>query len=101
LILATTGRKSIPQQMGMSNCFDSEIKVPNITTLASIGCVLKELSLFNDVERKQALKKKNFNIDIGIKKLLKISDRSRQDVDKVRKFVNTIMEIQEMDQKLN
>ena len=37
-------------------------------------------SLFNDVERKQALdalKKKHFNIDIGIKRLLKIIGRSR------------------------
>ncbi|CAJ0651103.1 10063_t:CDS:10, partial [Entrophospora sp. SA101] len=95
LILATTNEKSVLQQMDMSDCFNSEIEVPNINDLDSIEIVLKELALFNNDEREQALEILRQNhlikINIGIKKLLMIIEMSRQDVDKVDKFVSTIM----------
>nr|CAG8448754.1 3914_t:CDS:10 [Entrophospora candida] len=95
LILATTNEKSVLQQMDMSDCFNSEIEVPNINDLNSIEIVLKELALFNNDEREQALEILRQNhlikINIGIKKLLMIIEMSRQDVDKVDKFVSTIM----------
>ncbi|CAH1756549.1 5471_t:CDS:2 [Entrophospora sp. SA101] len=58
------------------------------------GSLCNHHSLPGIIHTKQALdalKKKHF--DVGIKKLLKIIDWSRQDVDKVHKFVNTIMGI--------
>ncbi|CAG8486068.1 1360_t:CDS:10 [Acaulospora morrowiae] len=93
LILATTNEKSVIEQMGMSDCFNSEIYVPNITDLSSIDVVLRELSLFNEDERSRVLDKLAGQVElkIGIKKLLMIIEMCRQDVDKVEKFTNTIL----------
>ncbi|CAG8566803.1 17083_t:CDS:2, partial [Dentiscutata heterogama] len=94
LILATTNEKSVLDDMNMSDCFNSEIYVPNITELSSVDVVLKELALFNDEERNRALnalKQGGVEMRIGIKKLLTIIEMSRQDVDKVDKFVSTIL----------
>ncbi|CAG8616139.1 9277_t:CDS:10 [Funneliformis mosseae] len=94
LIFATTNERSVLEQMNMSDCFNSEIYVPNIVELSCVDFVLKELTLFNDDERNRALsalQQDGFNLNIGIKKLLMIIEMSRQDVDKVDKFVSTIM----------
>ncbi|CAG8598288.1 35733_t:CDS:10 [Gigaspora margarita] len=94
LILATTNEKSVLDDMNMSDCFNSDIYVPNITELSSVDIVLKELTLFNDEERNRALnalKQGGVELRIGIKKLLTIIEMSRQDVDKVEKFVGTIL----------
>ncbi|CAG8670850.1 18051_t:CDS:10 [Dentiscutata erythropus] len=94
LILATTNEKSVLDDMNMSDCFNSEIYVPNITELSSVDVVLKELALFSDEERNQALnalKQGGVELRIGIKKLLTIIEMSRQDVDKVDKFISTIL----------
>ncbi|CAI2191442.1 11013_t:CDS:10, partial [Funneliformis geosporum] len=94
LIFATTNERSVLEQMNMSDCFNSEIYVPNIVELSFVDFVLEELALFNDDERNRALgalQQDGFNLNIGIKKLLMIIEMSRQDVDKVDKFVSTIM----------
>ena len=76
----------------MSDCFDSEIYIPNINESSSVDYVLKELELFNDNERNQVIDNlKEVELNIGIKKLLMIIEMSRQDVDnKMEKFVDTI-----------
>ncbi|CAG8562114.1 4008_t:CDS:10 [Diversispora eburnea] len=96
LIIATTNEKSVLEQMNMSDCFNSEIYVPHISELTAVDIVLQELTLFNDEERKRVLEilqEDEIKLKIGIKKLLMIIEMSRQDVDKVDKFVSTIMGI--------
>ncbi|RHZ57043.1 hypothetical protein Glove_395g6 [Diversispora epigaea] len=96
LIIATTNEKSVLEQMNMSDCFNSEIYVPHISELSAVDTVLQELTLFNDEERirvLEILQEDEIKLKIGIKKLLMIIEMSRQDVDKVDKFVSTIMGI--------
>src|SRR3954451_4471443 len=90
LILATTNFEQPDlKNLNMSDCFNSEIYVPNIDKLSSVDHVLKELNLFNDDERNQAISNlKEVKLNIGIKKLLMVIEMCRQDVDdKVKKFV--------------
>jgi vesicle-fusing ATPase len=53
------------------------------------------MELFNDQERSDALIElgtvENMTLSIGVKKLLMVIEMARQDVDKVNKFVNTIV----------
>jgi vesicle-fusing ATPase len=76
----------------MSDCFNEKIYVPNVNELSSVDHVLKELELFNDDERRQAISDlKGVELNIGIKKLLMIVEMCRQDVkNRVKKFVDTI-----------
>ncbi|CAG8702218.1 11086_t:CDS:10, partial [Ambispora leptoticha] len=96
LILATTTERSVLEQMDMIDCFNSEIYVPNVTDLTSVDAVLRELDLFNDQDRQRALQTLAENgfdkkLSIGIKKLLMIIEMSKQDVDRVDKFVTTLL----------
>ncbi|RIA79766.1 P-loop containing nucleoside triphosphate hydrolase protein [Glomus cerebriforme] len=93
LILATTNfKQSDLKDLSMSDCFNSEIYVPNIKELSSVDHILKELKLFDDNEKDRAISDlKEVKLNIGIKKLLMMIEMSRQDVDnKVEKFVDTI-----------
>ncbi|GBB92896.1 hypothetical protein RclHR1_20770002 [Rhizophagus clarus] len=93
LILATTNfGQSELKDLSMSDCFNSEIYVPNVNELESVDHVLKELKLFDDYEREQAISGlEGVELNIGIKKLLMIIEMCRQDVEnRVEKFVDTI-----------
>jgi len=74
--------------------------VPTIMDLLSVEIVLKELDLFDNNERNEALNRlqqegiDQKTLSIGVKKLLMITEMCRQDVDKVDKFVNTLMGLQ-------
>ncbi|KAL1922968.1 uncharacterized protein VTP21DRAFT_9344 [Calcarisporiella thermophila] len=97
LILATTAERSILEQMGMQEAFSASVHVPNITSLKAVEIVLRELGAFTDDERQRAmvlLRQHNLDrLNIGIKKLLMVIEMARQDVDKVDKFVNTLLGI--------
>jgi len=86
--------------MDMIDCFNSEIYVPTIMDLLSVEIVLKELDLFDNNERNEALNRlqqegiDQKTLSIWVKKLLMITEMCRQDVDKVDKFVNTLMGLQ-------
>ena len=80
----------------MSDCFNSEMYISNITDLKSISHVLDDAQLFSLEEKKEALERLSISgidqrISIGIKKLMMIIEMCRQDFDKVDKFVNTLM----------
>src|SRR5436190_18681777 len=87
--------------MNILDYFNAEIEIPNIKEVPFVDHVLKDLELFNDDERNQAKgkleilqKKGNFNLNIGIKRLLMVIEMSRQDSDnKVDKFVTTIEDL--------
>ncbi|CAO3592385.1 unnamed protein product [Absidia cylindrospora] len=94
LIIATTSQRKILKQMDMIDAFAAEIMVPTITSLSEVDIVLKEMELFDEQERSDALIElgtvENMTLSIGIKKLLMVIEMARQDSDKVNKFVNTI-----------
>jgi len=96
LILSTTNEKSVLENMDMSDCFNSELYISNIADLQSISHVLDDSQLFSPEEKREALERLRISgidqrISIGIKKLMMVIEMSRQDVDKVDKFVNTLM----------
>lgn len=81
--------------MGLSDTFDSELRVPPISSLHAMDHVLQELELFpSDQHRKRAirmLEDAGFggqddlspSLQIGIKKLLSIVEMARQEPDNV------------------
>ncbi|KAJ3211728.1 transport between ER and Golgi ATPase protein [Entophlyctis luteolus] len=114
LIVATTTHRNVLQEMDLTEAFNADIYVPSIQNLKSIetvitvgvACVLagfltlfnaKHINLFNDVERYTAMTHlkeawKDQQPSIGVKKLLMISEMARQDLDKVDKFVATVLD---------
>ena len=95
LIIATSSLRPILTDLGLSETFDSELRVPPITTLTALGYVLKDVELFaSGDERKQATQmmqdsgfggtdEYSSKLQIGIKKLLSIIEMARQEPDNV------------------
>ncbi|KAF9006666.1 vesicular-fusion protein SEC18 [Cyathus striatus] len=96
LVLATSSLRPILTDLGLSETFDSELRVPPVTSLRSLDYILREVELFpSDQERREAirmLQEAGFGSDdsglstklqIGIKKLLGIIEMARQEPDNV------------------
>ena len=82
--------------MDMSDVFNADLYVGNITDLGIAAKVVRDLGVFNTAELKRAfnmLAEHGFEekINIGVKKLMMICEMSRQDTDKVDKFVVTMV----------
>ncbi|KAF9464799.1 P-loop containing nucleoside triphosphate hydrolase protein [Collybia nuda] len=95
LIIATSSTRSILSDIGLSDTFDSEMRVPPIANLTALEYVLREVELFpSSDERREAihmLKEAGFagsddlssRLSIGIKKLLSMIEMARQEPDNV------------------
>ncbi|KAH9467261.1 hypothetical protein Pst134EB_002283 [Puccinia striiformis f. sp. tritici] len=78
------------QDMGMSDSFAADIRVPPIDTLRSLEIVIKDVGLFNDQGSynraitllDQAGFRGEGRLAVGIKKLLNIAEMCRQDEDR-------------------
>ncbi|TFY64705.1 hypothetical protein EVJ58_g2436 [Rhodofomes roseus] len=97
LILATSSLRPVLTDLGVSEVFDSELRVPPISSLRAVVRVLDELEIFpNDNERHQAISmlqqaglgsldtpedEGSSRLNIGVKKLLSIAEMSRQEPD--------------------
>ncbi|XP_037664658.1 vesicle-fusing ATPase isoform X2 [Choloepus didactylus] len=95
LIIGTTSRKDVLQEMEMLNAFSTTIHVPNIATGEQLLEALELLGNFKDKERitiAQQVKEKK--VWIGIKKLLMLIEMSLQmDPEyRVRKFLALLRE---------
>jgi vesicle-fusing ATPase len=78
--------------MDMSDAFNSDLYIPNISDLSSVQKIVTELKLFNDSEYEQAMSLMvrsglSDKLNIGIKKMMMITEMARQDEDKVEKLV--------------
>ncbi|PFH51344.1 hypothetical protein AMATHDRAFT_3193 [Amanita thiersii Skay4041] len=97
LIIATSSLRSILTDLGFSEIFDSELRVPPITSLGALENVLREVELFESrEERKRAMQMLEESglggvsgdgigtrLQIGIKKLLSIVEMARQEPENV------------------
>jgi len=95
LIIATSSLRPILTDLGLSETFDQELRVPPISSLRAMEHVLQELELFpSDQHRKRAirmLEDAGFaghddlspKLQIGIKKLLSIVEMARQEPENV------------------
>ncbi|XP_053555708.1 vesicle-fusing ATPase [Bombina bombina] len=79
LIIGTTSRKDVLQEMEMLDAFSTTIHVPNICTVQHLMEALELLGSFKDTERAFIAKQaKTQSIYIGIKKLLMLIEMSMQ-----------------------
>lgn len=104
LIIATSSMRSILGDLGLAEIFDSELRVPPITTLVALEYVLSEVELFeSNQDRKAAMgmiekagfrddydelherdgKSRLRSLQIGIKKLLSVVEMARQEPENV------------------
>ncbi|GBE79862.1 AAA-domain-containing protein [Sparassis latifolia] len=99
LVIATSSLRPVLTDLGLSESFDSEMRVPPISTLRAVDYVLRELELFKtDKERRHAiamLEQAGFgsaqddaeegmlSLNIGIKKLLGMVEMARQEPEAV------------------
>ncbi|XP_043911166.1 vesicle-fusing ATPase [Protopterus annectens] len=95
LIIGTTSRKDVLQEMEMLDAFSTTIHVPNISTGDQLIDALELLGSFKDSERATITKQvKGKKVWIGIKKLLMLIEMSLQmDPEyRVRKFLTLLKE---------
>lgn len=106
LVIATTSLRPVLSEVGLSEAFDSELRVPPISSLDSLEYVLREVSLFDrDDDRNaavQMLREAGFpqtsqevgtnGLHIGVKKLLSIIEMARQEPDNAaQRLVGALM----------
>ncbi|ORY49371.1 AAA-domain-containing protein [Rhizoclosmatium globosum] len=97
LIIGTTTHRDVLQQMDLSEAFNADMYIPSIQNLKAIETVVSGINLFSDTERFSAMTYlndawKDQQPSIGVKKLLMIAEMARQDLDKVDKFVATLLD---------
>lgn len=91
LIIATSSSHAVLTDLGLSEHFDSELRVPPVSTIESLKYVITEVELFNNpAETTNAaaeIQKAGFGRDdgrspvlnIGVKKLLSLIEMARQE----------------------
>ncbi|KAL6715198.1 transport between ER and Golgi ATPase protein [Lecanora helva] len=94
LILATTGERSVLQQLDVFTSFDSDIAVPNVKGHAELGFIMNQSGAFADINR--ALHDlrdtcRSDSVDVGIKKILLGIETAKQDQDREGRFAQTIV----------
>ena len=97
LVLATTSLRPVLTEVGLSEVFDSELRVPPIAHLRALDCVLRDVELFpSGGDRRNAIQmlaeagfaserdsESSSQLHIGIKKLLSIIEMARQEPDNI------------------
>lgn len=101
LLIATTSVRPILTDLGLSESFDAELRVPPISSLRSLTYVLDEVQLFSRRdEREKALDmleqagfggedETSSRLNIGIKKLLSVIEMARQEPENVADRLTT------------
>ncbi|KAI0089177.1 AAA-domain-containing protein [Irpex rosettiformis] len=101
-IIATTSLRPILTDLGLSESFDSEIRVPPLSSLAALENVVNEVELIpkpSELQRTmQMLEQAGFGaqddtgLNIGIKKLLSVIEMARQEPEAVgERLVTSLM----------
>lgn len=95
LVIATTSLRPVLSEVGLSEVFDSELRVPPIANLQALEYVTREVGLFpTGDERRAAMRmlgeagfaptaneESTRGLHVGIKKLLSIIEMARQEPD--------------------
>lgn len=95
LILATTSHRSDMNRLGMMDCFDAEIGVPDVASTEELWHILRELRAFNDDGCKRTLEELQSQImsdqlGVGVKKILSSIENAQQDVDPPGRLAGTL-----------
>jgi len=93
LILATTGERSVLQQLDLWTSFDSDIAVPNVSGHKELGYIMEQSGAFKDPSRAiQELREMTSSdrVGVGIKKILLGIETAKQDEDREARFAQTM-----------
>jgi vesicle-fusing ATPase len=97
LIIATSSMRSILGDLGLGEVFDSELRIPPITSLRALEYVITEVELFESSQERQAAMRLmleagfgdrgtnglDSKLQIGVKKLLSVIEMARQEPENV------------------
>ena len=87
LCLATTSERSIMRQLDVLSYFDADIAVPTVGSFDELGFIMQQSGAFSDndiqssIQQLQSFSNGNERFNVGIKKILKGIETSRQDPD--------------------
>lgn len=93
LVLATTGERSVLQQLDVFTSFDSDIAVPNVMGHAELSFIMKQSGVFGNPDRAiQELREitRSESVGVGIKKILLGIETAKQDRDREGRFAQTM-----------
>ncbi|KAL9043695.1 MAG: hypothetical protein Q9214_003124, partial [Letrouitia sp. 1 TL-2023] len=93
LILATTGERSVLQQLDLFTAFDSDIAVPNVGNYTELNHIMNQSEAFQDPRR--ALNElrditRRDSVNVGVKKILLGIETAKQDRDREGRFANVV-----------
>ena len=92
-VLATTGERSVLQQLDLFTAFDADIAVPNVMTHTELAHIMRQSGVFQEPER--AIRElqdltRSESVGVGIKKILLGIETAKQDRDREGRFANVI-----------
>ena len=93
LVLATTGERSVLQQLDLFTAFDADIAVPNAGSYAELLHVLNQSGAIGDPERAINELREMTNsesVSVGIKKVLLAIETAKQDRDMSARFAQVV-----------
>ena len=93
LVLATTGERSVLQQLDLFTAFDADIAVPNVGSHAELLHILNQSGAIEDPERAISELREMTNsesVSVGIKKVLLAIETAKQDRDMSTRFAQVI-----------
>lgn len=104
LIIATSSLRHILTDLGLSETFDSEMRVPPISSLRALEHVVQEVELFpSEQDQRRAIRMVedagfgsdkdglSSTLQIGVKKLLSIIEMARQEPESVAERLLTAL----------
>ncbi len=93
LVLATTGERSVLQQLDIFTSFDSDIAVPNVGGHFELMYIMEQSGAFQNPQRAiTELREmtRSDSVDVGIKKVLLGIETAKQDEDREERFAKTM-----------
>lgn len=93
LVLATTGERSVLQQLDVFTSFDADIAVPNVKSHSELAFIMQQSKAFSSpsraIDELREMTQSEF-VDVGIKKILLGIETAKQDRDREGRFAQTI-----------
>jgi len=89
LVLATTGERSVLQQLDLFTVFDADIAVPNVSGYGELKHIVEQSGVFREPERAIAELREmtgSESVGVGVKKILLGIETAKQDPDREGRF---------------
>lgn len=96
LVLSTTSRRQLLDELDMADCFTAEVHVPQICSLESVFIVLSEMNLFSEADQssiKSELSKNGIvSVSVSVKNLINLISLASQDHENgPRRFIQSLL----------